>query len=121
MATEHAASGGAARAEGAAVVRRVDTAEFEQHVRNLRGSLALAPGVRRWSTVRADEDGAYLEVRAATAAGDVTASRRIPLPKEAKAALEDAAKDAEADLDDALLDAIARTLAAAALNIGQET
>lgn len=123
--TSHAESGGSARAEAATVVRRVDTAAFEQHVQNLLGSIELATGVRVWASVRVDPDGdaenrARLEIRAVTAAGDVTASRVVTLPTDARKAIADAVSDAEPGLRDELKRSIARTLAAAALNIGQE-
>lgn len=121
MATSHAESGGTAQPGGSAVVRRVDTEVFEQHVRNLLGSIDLAPGVKVWATVRVDEDGGRLEVRATTAAGDVTASRQLALPAAIRKAIDEAIDDADDELRAELKQSIARTLAAAALNIGQES
>lgn len=120
MATHQAEGGGAARADGAAVVRRVDAEAFERSVQILLDSIDLAAGVRTWATVRLDDGGGTLQVRAANAEGTVTASRDLPLPAEARRAIEAAVDEAEPALRDELKRSIARTLAAAALGIGQE-
>jgi hypothetical protein len=119
--TSDTASGGEARPGAAVVHRRVDTEAFEQHVANLLRSIELAPGVKLWATVRLDDEGARLDVRAATAAGDVTASRQFDLPKAVRDALEEVVEDAEEGLRAELKQSIARTLAAAALGVGQES
>jgi hypothetical protein len=114
-------TGGEARPGGAAVLRRVDTEQFERHVANLQESLTLAAGTKVWATVRYGEDEVpRLEIRAATARGDTTAAREIPLPAGLKAALKEVIDEHKDAVLGDLKTSIARTLAAQVLGIHQE-